>query len=120
MLLEAVRAKSCVHFLGEGPLLEIAAYLAGAFHNGDGTRVLPARVLAECPTGPDRYLKAVEAFVRRGDVLFLMANSVTPRVERAAKTAKTRGARVLGLLGQQARGLVGYCEVAIVVPSSRP
>lgn len=64
------------------------------------------------------FARQVEALVRPGDVLSLHSTSGhSPNVVRAAQAAKTRGARVVALLGKSGGALEGLADIALVVPS---
>jgi phosphoheptose isomerase len=112
-LLEALTGPGRVHTCGEGRSRHLAAYLAEVFFAGDGTRALPARLL-EGPPGPEGLSRAVEAHVREGDVLLLLAVEDSPRVAHALARARELGARSLAILTPEA-SLTAGCDLGIVV-----
>ncbi|MBX3471650.1 MAG: PilZ domain-containing protein [Planctomycetes bacterium] len=113
-LLDAARGGRQVHALGEGPRAALAAYLADVLHRTG----LPARPLppAEDDAG---LLRAVDAFVGKGDVVLVVAHESRPGLERALLRARARGAACLGLLGEPCAALAPHVDVPVVAPTPR-
>jgi len=64
------------------------------------------------------FARQVEALARPGDVLSLHSTSgESPNVIRAAQTAKRRGVKVVGFLGQSGGQVKELADVALIVPS---
>ncbi len=64
------------------------------------------------------FSRQVDALGEKGDMLFLISTSGNSQnLLEAAKTAKEKGIRAIGLLGKGGGKLVALCDSAIVVPS---
>lgn len=64
------------------------------------------------------FARQVEAFVRAGDVLIgITTSGDSVNVLAAARTAREKGARVLGLAGRGGGKLKALCDECFVVPS---
>jgi phosphoheptose isomerase len=105
-----------------------AAELVGRFKR-PGRRGLPALALGSDlasltawanDVGYDEvYARQVEAFGRRGDVLFGISTSGRSRnLLRAFSEARRLGLRTIGLLGGEGGELRSLSDIALVVPSS--
>ena len=70
-------------------------------------------------TGFERvFARQVEAFGRPGDVLLAITTSGgSPNVIAAARAARARGMKVLGLLGRDGGDARHLCDLALVVES---
>lgn len=65
------------------------------------------------------FSRQVRALGRSGDCLLAISTSGNSRnVIRAAETARSMGICTVGLLGRDGGGLLGMCDLAILVPST--
>lgn len=65
------------------------------------------------------FARQVDAYARPGDALVVITTSGnSPSALEAARRAKERGARVIGLIGRGGGQLAPLCDDAIVVPST--
>lgn len=64
------------------------------------------------------FARQVEALIRPGDVLWILSTSGRSRnVVEAARTARARGAKVLGFLGGTGGSLLACCDVCFLAPA---
>lgn len=65
------------------------------------------------------FSRQVEALLKEGDLLVAISTSgESPNVIKAALKAKSKGVKVVGLLGKGGGKLRELCDIAIVVPSN--
>lgn len=66
------------------------------------------------------YERAVQAFMRKGDMLIAMTTSgQSPNIIQAAKAAKEQGVQVIGLTGVSGGALKDLCDVCLRIPHER-
>jgi D-sedoheptulose 7-phosphate isomerase len=64
------------------------------------------------------FARGVEAWGRPGDVLVAFSTSgQSPNIIAAARAARDKGMRVLGLLGRDGGAMRGLCDLSVVVPA---
>ncbi len=65
------------------------------------------------------FARQVEAYVRAGDVLWVLSTSGnSPNVLAAARAARAKGASVLGFTGGKGGDMPSLCEVCFIAPAS--
>ncbi len=65
------------------------------------------------------FARQVQALGKSGDLLLLLSTSGnSPNLLRAAKEARQRGVKTVGLLGKGGGRLQSLCDIAIIVPGS--
>ncbi len=131
LLVEALAAGGTLFFVGNGGSAADAQHLAtelvGRFERDNR---LPAVALTTDTStltalandfGFDEvFSRQVQALVRPGDALVALSTSGnSPSILAAARQARERGARVLGLAGHDGGQLAGLCDLCLVVPSTR-
>lgn len=104
--------------------VHFAEELTGRFRND--RRALPALAISEpghltCTAndyGFDQvFARGVEAFGQAGDVLIVLSTSGnSPNCLNAATAGKSRGMKVIGLLGKGGGKLAPLCDESIIVP----
>lgn len=128
LVLETLRSGSKVLACGNGGSLCDAAHFAeeftGRFRND--RRPLPVLALTDpahmsCVANDfgfeHVFSRMVEAFAQPGDLLVVLSTSGnSPNLLRAADSAKSSRARVLGFLGRGGGALLERCDVAVVAP----
>jgi len=131
LVAESFRAGSKLLICGNGGSAADAQHLAGEFVNQFVRKdrpALPALALTTdggvltCvanDTGFERvFARQVEAFGAPGDVLLAVTTSGnSPNVVAAAEVARSRGMKVVGLLGRDGGRVRGLCDLALVVES---
>jgi D-sedoheptulose 7-phosphate isomerase len=64
------------------------------------------------------FSRQVEAFVRAGDILWIISTSGhSPNVIAAARQARARGAQILGFTGEKGGDMKALCDVCFVAPA---
>jgi D-sedoheptulose 7-phosphate isomerase len=131
ILADAFRAGGKLLVCGNGGSAADAQHVAGEFVNQflvKNRRALPALALTTdggvltCvanDTGFERvFARQVEAFGSAGDVLLAITTSGnSPNVVAAAEVARSRGMKVVGLLGRDGGRARAFCDIALVVES---
>lgn len=65
------------------------------------------------------FERQVQTFCKKEDVLIIFSTSgESQNIIRAAKTARERGTKVIGLLGKGGGKAASHCDIAIVIPSN--
>ena len=132
LITDSFRAGGKLLLCGNGGSAADAQHIAGEFVNQflrEGRPALPALALSTdggvltCianDTGFERvFARQVEALGARGDVLLAISTSGnSPNVIAAAREARARGMRVVGLLGRDGGSLRPLCDPALVVASA--
>lgn len=132
MIADAFRAGGKLLLFGNGGSAADAQHIAGEFVNRfsvEDRRALPAIALSTdggvltCianDTGFEKvFARQVEALGARGDVCLAISTSgASPNIVAAIEAARTRGMKVIGLLGRDGGLCAPLCELALIVQSN--
>lgn len=117
-IVAAAREGRAVHLVGEDLCAPLAAYLSELLMHGDEARILPARPLLPAGRDVDALARAVQACVRKGDVVVALATAVSPGLMRAISRTRLRGGTSIALLSENTAHTLA-CDLALVVPAPR-
>ena len=118
LIVSAAREGRALHLLGEDLCAPLAAYLGELLLHGDERRILPARPLLPAGRDVDGLARAVQACVRKGDVVLALSTQVSPGLMRAISRTRLRGGTSIALLSENTAHTLA-CDLALVVPSPK-
>lgn len=115
----AAREGRAIHLVGEDLCAPLAAYLGELLLHGDERRILPARPLLPAGRDVDGLARAVQACVRKGDVVLVLSTQVSPGLMRAVSRTRLRGGTSVALLSENTAHTLA-CDVSLAVPAPQP